>query len=84
MPHAGGNLVACIVGFLLRIIYRMKIINLHKLRAFDGKTGLVLVSNHASYLDVVCIYCSSRFKQWVRFIGREDLFEKPFLGRLLC
>ena len=33
-----------------------------------------MVANHTSFLDVAFMYLAARPSQWVRFMGRENLF----------
>ena len=63
MPHGMGNFLAGFVRVLMKVCWRLKIENLENVRIFKGRCGLVVVSNHTSYLDVATIYCSIRLEQ---------------------
>ena len=76
MTHWCGNLLWVVIGVLCKILWRYKTKGLEKLRALKGKTGVVLVGNHASYFDVVFGYLTVRTQQWVRFMAKDDLFTK--------
>ena len=85
VTHWFGNIVACIIFVIFKILWRYKITGRETLREFDGKSGVILCCNHTSYLDVVFLYIAARFKQWARLLGREDLFEhlNGFTGQAL-
>lgn len=74
LTHWGGNLCYAVVAAICKVCWRYKVINRQNLRAFQGKCGVLVVCNHTSYLDVVLMYCAARPKQWLRLIGRENLF----------
>lgn len=57
------------------MLFRYKVIGRDKLREFKNKTGVVVVCNHTSFLDVAFIYLAGRPSQWVRLIGRDSLFD---------
>ena len=42
----------------------------------EGK-GYVLVANHMSFGDIICLYCIERHFKWV---AKESLFSVPFFG----
>ncbi|MDO5117872.1 MAG: lysophospholipid acyltransferase family protein [Eggerthellaceae bacterium] len=75
LTHWGGNLCYVVVGAICKVCWRYKVINRQNLRDFKGKCGVLVASNHTSYLDVVLMYCASRPSQWLRFIARDTLFE---------
>jgi len=75
-----GNILYVLVAFLCKLICRYRVIGRERLRAFRGKGGVVLVSNHTSFLDVAFLYCAIRPSQWIRFMGRETLFSEHKLG----
>lgn len=85
IPHWFGNLAYAVVGLLFKVAFRYRIENRSALRAFKGAGGVLLVSNHTSYLDVVMMYLACRPSQWVRLMGREKLFEQAggLLGQAL-
>ena len=75
LTHWGGNLCYAVVAAICKVCWRYKVINRQNLRDFKGKCGVLVASNHTSYLDVVLMYCASRPSQWLRFIARDTLFE---------
>ncbi len=75
IPHWCGNIIYWIVAFLLKVLYRYKVEGLQTLRDFQGKSGVVIVSNHKSYFDVAFMYVAVRLKQWVRFMARDTFFD---------
>lgn len=85
-PRWFGNLAWVVITAVFKLCFRLEVTGRENLRAFKGEGGLVVVGNHTSFLDVVCMYISSRPDQWIRFMGREDLFGKAdgLLGHLLA
>ncbi|MCF0104816.1 MAG: 1-acyl-sn-glycerol-3-phosphate acyltransferase [Eggerthellaceae bacterium] len=75
VTHWFGNIAFCIAFVITKILWRYKVTGRERLRAFDGKSGVILCCNHTSYLDVAFLYISVRMKQWVRLLGRETLFQ---------
>ena len=70
-----------VVSFICKILYRYKTIGREKLDALAAESGVVVVCNHTSYLDVVFMYLSMFRHHWPRFIARDSLFVKhPLLG----
>ena len=85
IPHWAGNLLFVLVGGLCKLLFRYRVDNRQSLRGFKDKTGVVVVCNHTSFLDVVFIYLAARPKQWVRLMGWESLFDNAggLLGQIL-
>ena len=85
IPHWFGNLAFVVVGLICKICWRYKVEGREQLRAFKDKSGVLLVSNHTSFLDVVFMYLSCRPSQWVRLMGRDSLFDNAggLLGQAL-
>lgn len=85
IPHWFGNIAYCVVGGICKICFRYKVTGRENLRAFYDKSGVVVICNHTSFLDVCFIYLAARLKQWVRLIGRESLFDNAhgLLGQIL-
>ncbi len=85
VPHWAGNILFVIIGGLCKLLFRYRVDNRESLRGFKNKTGVVVVCNHTSFLDVVFIYLAARPKQWVRLMGRESLFDNAggLLGQIL-
>lgn len=84
-PRWFGNLVWALISAVFRPCFRIEIAGRENVREFKGAGGLVLIGNHISFLDVVCMYMATRPSQWPRFMGREDLFTKAggLLGHVL-
>lgn len=85
IPHWFGNLAFAVVGLVCKICFRYRVDNRENLRGFKDKTGVVVVCNHTSFLDVVFIYLAARPQQWVRLMGRDSLFDNAhgLLGQML-
>ncbi len=75
-PRLVGNLLYGFLGFLFKICFRYRVDNRESLRGFKDKSGVILIANHTSFLDVVFMYLSCRPTQWVRFLGRDNLYGK--------
>ena len=85
IPRWFGNLAYGFVGGVFKLCFRYKVANRQALRGFKGASGVVLVCNHTSFLDVVMIYLAARPSQWVRLMGRDTLFDNAggLLGQAL-
>lgn len=59
-----------IITFLMKLIYRIEIVN--KENILD--TGCILAGNHKSNLD--CVLLMSSTKRIIRFLGKVELFKK--------
>lgn len=75
VPHWAGNILWVVVGAFCKVVGRYRVDNRQALRAFQGKSGVVVVGNHTSYFDVAFLYCAVRPSQWIRFMARDSLFE---------
>lgn len=75
ITHWMGDLGWIVVGGLFKLLFRMRVDGRENLRAFKDVSGVVVVCNHTSYLDVACMYISARPSQWIRIMGRDTLFE---------
>lgn len=73
-PHLVGNLIYGFLVFVFKLCFRYRVDNRQSIRGFEGKTGVVVVANHTSFLDVAFMYLATRPSQWVRFMGRDSLF----------
>lgn len=84
-PHWLGNIIYGFLFVVFKICFRYRVDERENLRAFEGKTGVLIVSNHTSFLDVAFMYLSARPSQWIRFLGRENLYTKlnGFIGQVL-
>ena len=85
IPHWFGNLVYVVVGAVCKLLFRYRVDNRQKLRAFQDATGALVICNHTSFFDVVFMYLAARPKQWVRLMGRDTLFGNAggLLGQIL-
>ena len=85
IPHWFGNLVYVVVGAVCKLLFRYRVDNRQKLRAFQDATGALVICNHTSFFDVVFMYLAARPKQWVRLMGRDSLFGNAggLLGQIL-
>ncbi len=76
ITHWCGNIFYVLFGIMAKVGFRFSVIGRDHLRAFkDAGEGVVVISNHSSYLDVVFLYLSARLKQWIRFMARDTLFD---------
>ncbi len=85
VPHFFGNFAYVIVGGIFKICFRYRVDGRENLRCLRNKTGIMVVADHTSFLDVVFIYLAARTKQWVRLMGRDSLFPNGhgFVGQVL-
>lgn len=84
-PHLVGNVIYGFLALVFKVCFRYRVDNRESLRGFNGKSGVVVVANHTSFLDVVFVYLSARPSQWVRFMGRDTLFNNAggLVGHIL-
>ena len=85
IPHWFGNLAYVVVGGLCKLLFRYRVDNRQKLRAFKNAEGAIVICNHTSFFDVVFMYLAARPSQWVRLMGRDSLFDNAhgLLGQIL-
>ena len=85
IPHWFGNAAYVVVGGLCKLLFRYRVDNRDKLRAFQGAEGALVICNHTSFFDVVFMYLAARPKQWVRLMGPDRLFDNAhgLLGQAL-
>lgn len=85
VPHWAGNFLWVFLSLVFKVCFRYRVDNRESIRAFDGKSGVVVVANHTSFLDVAFMYLATRPAQWVRFMGRESLFDNAhgLVGQIL-
>ena len=74
VPHWLGNIIFGFLFVLFKVAFRYHTDGLDNLRGFKGRGGVVVVSTHTSILDTAFLYLSARPKQWIRLLGRENLF----------
>ncbi len=86
ISHVAPTIIVGALSFICKVLFRYRVDNHESLAAFADKSGVVVVCNHTSFLDVVFMYFSVRPSQWPRFIARDTLFEgKPYVfGWLLA
>lgn len=84
-PRWLGNIIWVLIAVVFKICFRIEVEGRENIRAFKDAGGVVIIGNHTSFLDVVCMYMATRPSQWVRFMGRENLFPKGggLLGHVL-
>lgn len=63
------------VAGICKVLYRYDVKGYERLDVLAKRGGVVVVSNHTSYLDVVFMYLSMFPHHWPRFIARDTLFE---------
>lgn len=63
------------VSGLCKVLYRYEVVNRESLDILAQRGGVVVVSNHTSYLDVVFMYLSMFPVHWPRFMARDSFFE---------
>lgn len=84
VPHWCGNIIYVVLVILLKVLFRYRVENRQVMRNFQGKSGVVLVGNHKSYLDVAFMYVAARLPQWVRFMARDTFYHAGggFIGQV--
>ena len=73
--RAPARIIVGTVAGICKVLYRYSVEGREKLYKLVEKGGVVVVSNHTSYLDVVFMYLAVRPRYWPRFIARDSLFE---------
>ena len=69
---------------IAKLLFRHRCAHIQRFRELYKHTGVCVVSNHTSFLDVVFVYLSLWPHAWARFLGRNTLFEnKPFIFKWL-
>ena len=63
------------VSGICKVLYRYDVKNRENLWQLADKSGVVVISNHTSYLDVVFMYLAVYPRYWPRFVARDTLFE---------
>lgn len=77
--RAPAYVIVGVVSGICKVLWRYKTYDREKLDALVEKSGVVVISNHTSYLDVVFMYLSMFRHHWPRFIARDTLFESNAL-----
>lgn len=85
IPHWSGNIIYGVVAAICKVCWRYKVTGRENLRAFQKRHGVLVIANHTSFFDVVFMFLSARPQQWVRFLGRDNLFGNAggLLGQIL-
>ena len=85
IPHWAGNIMYAVLFVICKVCFRYRVDGIDRLRDFYQKRGVVVISNHTSFLDTVFLYLSARPKQWIRLLGRDTLFDnaKGLLGQII-
>ncbi len=68
----------CFFRLMYAVYFRWRIFNPERVPL---KGGVILASNHASFLDPPLVGCG--LKRGINFLARESLFRKPGIGWLL-
>lgn len=66
------------VRLLLKITHRLECLNVENIPKYGGA---ILVANHASFLDIPVVACTSQ--RPIHFVGRDSLARVPILGPYL-
>ena len=84
IPHWAGNILWVVLGAICKVCWRYRVDNRQNLRAFKGH-GCVVVCNHTSFVDGVFMCLCERPSQWIRFMGRDTLFDNAggLLGQII-
>lgn len=85
MPMIGAHFLSGFFRGFLKL-WRLEVKNVESLRSFEGKdSGAVIVAPHVSYMDPIIMFVAARPKQWIRFIGKDSLWENyaGILGKII-
>ena len=72
--HGPAWVIVGAVAGLCKVLWRYDVQGVEKLYELAEDSGVVVISNHTSYLDVVFMYLSMFPKKWPRFMARDTLF----------
>lgn len=79
-----ATIILSVVYGIAKLLFRHRCAHIQRFRELYKHTGVCVVSNHTSFLDVVFVYLSLWPHAWARFLGRSTLFEnKPFIFKWL-
>lgn len=84
MGRAPAYVIVSAVAGICKVLWRFDVVGLESLSNLVKKSGVVVVSNHTSYLDVVFMYVSMYPHYWPRFMARDSLFKNPVLGWIIA
>ena len=71
-PH----LAVAVMSTIFKVLFRYRVDGRENLNELAEKTGVMVVCNHTSFLDVIVVYLSVRPRFWPRIIARSTLFTK--------
>lgn len=74
IPKGVATVIIVVVAALSKLLFRYRVDHRERLVALARETGVVVVSNHTSFMDVVFLFLSAWPAIWPRFIGRDTLF----------
>ena len=73
------TIALAVINLLMRLPFRFHVDDREKLAQLVDKTGVIVVSNHTSYLDVLYVYMSVRPVAWPRLIAKSSLlYDTPY------
>ena len=78
--RAPAHVIVGVVSGICKVLYRYRVVGREKLPPLADSSGVVAISNHTSYLDVVFMYLGMFPRYWPRFMARDSLFEHEPLG----
>ena len=78
--RGSAYVIVGVVSFICKVLYRYRVVGRDKLPPLAENSGVVAISNHTSYLDVVFMYLGMFPHYWPRFMARDTLFEHEPLG----
>ena len=84
ISRAPAYVIVGAVAGICKVLYRYDVRNFQSLDVLAQRGGVVVVSNHTSYLDVVFMYLSMFPRYWPRFMARDTLFENSAFLRWVC
>ena len=70
-----ARIIVGTVSGICKVLYRYRVDNRENLYPLVEQGGVIVISNHTSYLDVVFMYLGIRPRYWPRFIARDSLFQ---------
>ncbi|NLK08155.1 MAG: 1-acyl-sn-glycerol-3-phosphate acyltransferase, partial [Firmicutes bacterium] len=70
--------VKLIIGFCFKIYFRIEIYGSHHI---PPTGGMILASNHVSYLDPLFMGCG--INRPISFMAKQELFDIPAIGWLI-
>ncbi len=74
IPKGVATVIIVVVAALSKLLFRYRVDHRERLVALARGSGVVVVSNHTSFMDVVFLFLSVWPAIWPRFIARDTLF----------